>query len=93
MLDKKVISSPVIQAAITGGEGQISGNFTQASANAFAVQLRYGSLPVPVQVAESRTVGATLGAESVQKSVLAGINQKFKDPKAARTPADPFNTL
>lgn len=73
VLDKKVISSPVINGAITGGTGQISGGFTQASANDLAVQLRYGSLPVPVSVVESQTVGATLGAESVQKSLLAGI--------------------
>jgi preprotein translocase subunit SecD len=72
VLDKKIISAPTINGAITTGSGQISGSFTQAAANALAVQLRYGSLPVPVQVAESRTVGPTLGAESVRKSVLAG---------------------
>ncbi|HEY3310803.1 MAG TPA: protein translocase subunit SecD [Anaerolineales bacterium] len=72
VLDKKVISAPRIDSAITDGAGVITGSYTQASANAFAVQLRYGSLPVPVQVAESRTVGPTLGAESVRKSVLAG---------------------
>ncbi len=72
VLDKTVISSPRIESAITAGEGVITGNFTQESANAFAVQLRYGSLPVPVGVVESRTVGPTLGAESVRKSVLAG---------------------
>ncbi len=73
VLDKKVISTPKINSAITGGSGVITGSFTQAEANTFAVQLRYGSLPVPVQVAESRTVGPTLGAESVRKSVLAGF--------------------
>jgi preprotein translocase subunit SecD len=73
VLDKKVISSPQIQSAITGGSGQIQGSFTQASANDLAVQLRYGSLPVPVKVVESQTVGATLGEESVRKSLLAGI--------------------
>jgi preprotein translocase subunit SecD len=72
VLDKRVISSPRINSAITGGKGVITGKFTSAEANAFAVQLRYGSLPVPVQVAESRTVGPTLGAESVRKSILAG---------------------
>ena len=72
VLDKTVISSPVIQGAITGGSGQIQGNFTQASANALAVQLRYGSLPVPVSVVESQTVGPTLGAESLRKSLMAG---------------------
>jgi len=72
VLDKRVISSPRINGAISGGKGVITGKFTSDEANAFAVQLRYGSLPVPVQVAESRTVGPTLGAESVRKSILAG---------------------
>jgi len=72
VLDKRVISTPSINTPITDGAGVITGSYTLESANAFAVQLRYGSLPVPVQVAESRTVGPTLGAESVRKSVLAG---------------------
>jgi preprotein translocase subunit SecD len=71
-IDKRVISSPVIQGAIPDGQGQISGNFTVESANALAAQLRYGSLPVPMKVVESRTVGATLGEESVRKSLIAG---------------------
>jgi preprotein translocase subunit SecD len=73
VLDKKVISAPQINTQISDGSGVITGNYTLDSANKFAVQLRYGSLPVPVQVVESRTVGPTLGAESVRKSVLAGI--------------------
>ncbi len=73
VLDKKVISAPVIKNAITDGQGVIEGGFTADSANALAVQLRYGSLPVPVKVVESQTVGPTLGAESVRKSLLAGI--------------------
>jgi len=73
VLDKKVISAPSINSPITGGQGVITGNYTSKTANEFAVQLRYGSLPVPIEVAESRTVGPTLGAESVRKSVLAGI--------------------
>jgi len=72
VLDKKVISTPKINSQISDGSGVITGSYTQASANTFAVQLRYGSLPVPVQIVESRTVGPTLGAESVRKSVLAG---------------------
>ena len=72
VLDKKAISVPVIKTAITGGQGVIQGNFTADTANALAVQLRYGSLPVPVKVVESQTVGPTLGAESVRKSLLAG---------------------
>lgn len=72
VLDGKVISAPSISNPITTGSGVITGNFTRESANAFVVQLRYGSLPVPIQVVGSQTVGATLGAESVRKSVLAG---------------------
>ena len=72
VLDKRVISAPTIQSAITDGQGQISGNFTVDSANALAANLKYGSLPVPIKVVESRTVGATLGEESVKKSLTAG---------------------
>ncbi len=72
VLDKRVISSPVINGAITSGSGQITGNYTADSANAFAAQLKYGSLPIPIKVVESQTVGATLGEESVRKSLMAG---------------------
>ena len=72
VLDKKILSAPVIKNPITDGQGVIEGGFTSDSANALAVQLRYGSLPVPVKVVESQTVGPTLGAESVRKSLLAG---------------------
>jgi preprotein translocase subunit SecD len=73
VLDGKIISAPRINSAITGGSGVIQGSFTQEEANTLAVQLRYGSLPVPVGIVSSETVGATLGAESVNKSVLAGV--------------------
>jgi preprotein translocase subunit SecD len=73
VLDKQVISAPVIQSPITSGEGVITGSFTQAEAQTLAIQLRSGALPIPVKVVESRTVGATLGEESIRKSVLAGI--------------------
>lgn len=72
VLDKQVISSPVINDAIIGGEGIISGGFTYESANAFAVQLRYGSLPVPLKIVETRIIGPTLGADSLNKSLVAG---------------------
>jgi preprotein translocase subunit SecD len=71
-LDKRVISAPSINSAITSGSGQITGSFTSDAANALAAQLKYGSLPIPIKVVESRTVGATLGEESVRKSLLAG---------------------
>jgi preprotein translocase subunit SecD len=73
VLDKKIISAPVIKGPITDGQGQISGSFTQESAQTLAVQLRSGALPVPIKVVQSRTVGATLGEESIRKSVVAGI--------------------
>jgi preprotein translocase subunit SecD len=72
-LDKVVISAPIIKNEITGGQGVIEGQFTVDEANALTVQLRYGSLPIPVKVVESRSVGPTLGAESVRRSVIAGI--------------------
>lgn len=72
VLDKKVISSPSINSAITGGEGVITGSFTIEEANAFAVQLRYGSLPIPLKIVETRIIGPTLGEDSLQKSLIAG---------------------
>ncbi|MBE7535117.1 MAG: protein translocase subunit SecD [Anaerolineales bacterium] len=72
-LDKQVISAPVINQPILGGQGSISGSFTLESANALAVQLRSGALPIPIKIVESRTVGPTLGEESVRKSVQAGV--------------------
>jgi preprotein translocase subunit SecD len=72
-LDKRVISSPIIEGAIPTGQGQISGSFTAESANALAVQLRYGSLPIPLKVVETRIIGPTLGEDSLQKSLVAGL--------------------
>lgn len=71
-LDKRVISSPRIEGAIPSGVGTISGQFTPESANELAVQLRYGSLPIPLKVVETRIIGPTLGEDSLQKSLLAG---------------------
>jgi preprotein translocase subunit SecD len=62
----------VIQDAITEGQGRISGSFTNEEANRLAVQLRYGALPVPLKVVESKNVGPTLGQESLRRSTLAG---------------------
>ncbi|HET8678890.1 MAG TPA: protein translocase subunit SecD, partial [bacterium] len=71
VLDNEVISSPVIQARITGGQGQISGRFTLEEARDLAVLLRGGSLPIPMQVVENRTVGPQLGRDSIDKSLRA----------------------
>ena len=73
VLDNQVISAPVISVPITNGQGQIEGNFTLEEANSLTVQLRYGSLPVPLKVVETRTVGPTLGQDSLQKSLIAGM--------------------
>lgn len=77
-LDNDLISSPTVgpefaATGITGGNAIITGNFTTQSANELAVQLRGGSLPVPVEIVENRTVGATLGRDSIQRSIYAGI--------------------
>jgi SecD/SecF fusion protein len=73
VLDNQVITAPVIQQPITGGSGQISGNFTPQTANDLAVLLRAGALPVSLDVAEERSVGPSLGADSIRAGVTAGI--------------------
>ncbi|HRJ12742.1 MAG TPA: protein translocase subunit SecD [Alphaproteobacteria bacterium] len=65
LLDNKILSAPVIREPITGGSGQISGNFTTQEANDLALLLRAGALPAPLTVIEERTVGPTLGADSI----------------------------
>ena len=77
-LDERMISSPVVgvefaQTGITGGSAVIQGNFTTQEANDLAVQLRGGALPVPVEIVENRTIGASLGRDSIQSSINAGI--------------------
>ncbi|WP_407174605.1 protein translocase subunit SecD [Bradyrhizobium sp. STM 3562] len=71
VLDNEVISAPVIREPITGGQGQISGNFTVQSANDLAILLRAGALPAPLTVIEERTVGPGLGQDSIEKGKLA----------------------
>ncbi len=73
VLDGKVISAPVIREPILGGQGQISGSFTVASAQDLAVLLRAGALPAPLNVIEERTVGPDLGADSIEAGKLASI--------------------
>ncbi len=72
VLDKEVVSSPVIETVIPEGQGVIRGNFTLESAQQLVVQLRYGSLPIPLRVETTRTIGPTLGQDSVQRSLQAG---------------------
>ncbi len=73
MLDNKVLSAPVIREPILGGSGQISGSFTVESANTLAVQLRSGALPTKLTIVEERTVGPSLGADSIEAGKLAGL--------------------
>jgi protein-export membrane protein SecD len=71
VLDKRVISSPRINAAISDS-GVIEGNFSIEEAQNLALQLQYGSLPIPLRIESTRQIGATLGAASVASSLLAG---------------------
>jgi preprotein translocase subunit SecD len=71
-LDKRVVSAPNISTSIPDGQGIISGSFTDETANGLAVQLRYGSLPIPLKVVETRIIGPTLGEDSLRKSLMAG---------------------
>ncbi len=73
VLDDKVLSAPVIREPITGGSGQISGNFSTDSANTLAAMLRAGALPAKLTVIEERTVGADLGADAIRMGLYAGV--------------------
>jgi protein-export membrane protein SecD len=73
VLDGEVVSSPQIQSAIPNGSGQITGDFTFQEARSLGIQLQYGALPIPLEVESQRSIGATLGSESVEKSLTAGI--------------------
>ena len=72
-LDEDIITAPVIQSAIPGGTGQISGNFTPESANDLAVLMRAGALPAKITFVEERTVGAGLGADSIAAGKIAAV--------------------
>ncbi len=71
ILDGKVLSTPVFEEPILGGQARISGSFDPESANNLAISLRSGALPVPLTVVEERTVGPDLGADSIRKGLLA----------------------
>ncbi len=72
ILDGRVLSTPVINAAINDN-GVISGNFTQDEAESLAIQMRYGALPIPLKVVDVRTIGASLGQDSIDRSLQASI--------------------
>jgi protein-export membrane protein SecD len=71
--DLKVLSAPVIREPILGGSGQISGSFTVQSANELAVQIRSGALPTSLTIVEERTVGASLGKDSIEAGERAAV--------------------
>ena len=73
VFDEKIISYPMINEPILGGEGNISGNFTYESASELALLLRAGSLPVPLEITEERLLGPTLGIESIKAGIKACI--------------------
>ena len=73
VLDNKVLSAPVIREPILGGSGQISGSFTVESANMLAVQLRSGALPAKLTIIEERSVGPSLGADSIDAGKIATL--------------------
>ncbi len=77
-LDNTLLTAPVVgpefaETGITGGSAVITGNFDAERASELGIQLRGGALPLPVEVVENRTVGATLGRDSVQSSIYAGV--------------------
>src|SRR3990172_6909344 len=72
VLDKEVISIPRVSTAIPNGSGSISGNFTLETANHLATTLRYGSLPIPSKVSQSKTIGPSLCQDFLEKSLKAG---------------------
>jgi preprotein translocase subunit SecD len=71
VLDNKVYSAPVIQEKISGGEARITGSFTTEEARDLAIVLRAGALPAPVTVLEERTVGPSLGSESIRTGIAS----------------------
>jgi protein-export membrane protein SecD len=73
VLDNKVISAPRINEQICGGSGQISGNFSVDEANDLSIVLRSGALPAKLTIVEERTVGPSLGSDSVRAGLIASI--------------------
>ncbi len=73
VLDNNVYSAPVIQERISGGEAQITGQFTIEEARDLAIVLRAGSLPAPVKILENRTVGPSLGRDSIRQGIISMI--------------------
>lgn len=73
VLDNKVLTAPVIQSVISGGRGQITGNFNSSETGTLAALLRAGALPAPLKVIEERSVGPDLGADAIKMGLYTGI--------------------
>lgn len=73
VLDGQIISAPIVQDKITGGSAQISGEFSLEEADNLAIQINGGALPAPMELIEQNNIGPSLGKESIDKSVRAGI--------------------
>ena len=73
MLDNKEQSAPTINSEINGGSGIITGRFSMEEANNLANLLKSGALPVEIKIVENRTVGATLGVDSIKQTGIAGL--------------------
>ena len=73
VLDGQIISAPTVNAVITDGKPQITGNFTQESAKALSEQLKYGALPISFDIQSEQQVSATLGADQLRMGIIAGL--------------------
>ncbi len=73
VLDNNIYSAPVIRERISGGKAQISGSFTEKEASDLAIVLRAGALPAPVKIIQNITVGPSLGQDSINKGLIAGL--------------------
>lgn len=71
-LDETLVTAPTVQSEIVGGQAVISGEFSLEDAKRLSIQLNAGALPVPIKIVEQRNIGATLGSQSVSKSLFAG---------------------
>ncbi len=70
-LDGRLVAAPTVQSVISDGRAIISGNFTPDEAKKLTIQLNAGALPIPIHIIEQRNIGATLGVESIHKSLVA----------------------
>jgi protein-export membrane protein SecD len=73
LLDGQIISAPTIQSEIVGGQAQISGTFSIQEANALSRSLKFGALPIPIELIGNQTIGASLGTDALNRSVKAGM--------------------